>query len=244
MTVKTLIFVIYIVLILCIAHTLSLYVDNHEDDNVRYQGFYISSSMPIPRSDMTANSFLYDFPDNLGERIYVIGGCTKDQKCFYVKESDPSMGITCYCPEITNSCLYFILSTETWHSCASAPRNRTRHMAAFVNNKLYLAGGRKVAADAFALDDIIQEIDEYDPITNSWSTPFFWKNATSDGSAFAVGNLLYLVGGYNYYYDKTAGSLTTIDVTTGAINENLPRFVFIHSLSNYLIRLTWIVDVE
>jgi hypothetical protein len=209
---------------LCLLLLLCSYpVHAYEDDTVNYQGFYISSSMPSARSDMTANTFLYDHPDNLGERIYLIGGCTKDQQCLYTNEAVPSLGISCYCPEITNACTYFILSTQTWHSCAPAPRNRTRHMAAFVNDKLYVAGGRDVSASPFDLDDIIHEVDAYDPITDTWTSPFYWNNATSDGAAFAVGNLLYLVGGYDYFYSETAGYLTTIDVTTGVFNQNLPK---------------------
>lgn len=96
-------------------------------------------------------------------------------------------------------------------------------MAAFVNNKLYVAGGRKVAASPVALDELVYEIDVYDPIADSWTTPYYWNNATSDGAAFAVGNMLYLVGGYDYSYSETAGYLTSLNVSSGVFDHNLPR---------------------
>jgi hypothetical protein len=84
-------------------------------DDVDYQSFTETTPMPYPLSDMTATIF-----EDLG-RIYLVGGCTKNQDC--------SLGATsCYCPEITNGCIYFRLSDESWSKCSPAPRARFRHM--------------------------------------------------------------------------------------------------------------------
>jgi N-acetylneuraminic acid mutarotase len=86
-----------------------------------------------------------------------------------------------------------------------------------VGSKLYLAGGRTLT------DDLITAIDVYDPVLNSWTTPFFWTNATatSDGAAFGYKELLFIVGGYTASYD-TPGVLTSLNTVTGIFSTNYP----------------------
>lgn len=96
------------------------------------------------------------------------------------------------------------------------PRSRYRHMAARVGNYLYVAGGRTLN------DSLIPEIDRYDPRTDTWEANVFtWPDVTSDGGAFAVDDLLYLVGGYDGAYN-TLANLTALNTSNGEWIVDLP----------------------
>jgi hypothetical protein len=120
------------------------------------------------------------------------------------------MSAGCYCSEITSICDYYLPERDVWSSnCASAPVQRYRHAWAKVNDLIYLAGGRDV------VDNLIQTIDIYNPLTNTWGTSLSWPNATSDLVAFGHGSDLFLIGGYNQNYDALATVVryNTIDQT-------------------------------
>ncbi len=89
------------------------------------------------------------------------------------------------------------------------------YIAANVGGKLVLAGGRTLE------DNLITTVDVFDPVTNTWSTPFDWANATSDGVAFGANNTLFLVGGYDAYYN-TMPTLTSLNILTGEWDFSLP----------------------
>jgi hypothetical protein len=161
--------------------------------------------MPIKRSDMTAVPVYDSF---IEPRIYLFGGCISDQICQFDTAKNISAG--CYCSEITSICDYYLPETDAWsNQCASAPIPRYRHAWAKINDLIYLVGGRDV------VDNLIQTIDIYNPVTNSWGTSFSWPNATSDLVAFGHGSDLYLVGGYdqNYAALSTVIRYNTIDQT-------------------------------
>ena len=81
---------------------------------------------------------------------------------------------------------------------------------------MYVAGGRTLE------DALIPEIDRYNPVTGVWeSNVFTWPNATSDGGAFAVDDLLYFVGGYDAAYN-TLATLTALNTTSGEWIVDLP----------------------
>lgn len=147
-----------------------------------------NAQLPFPRSDMSATTHVG--ADQVTS-IYVVGGCSANQIL-----GPPDMYI---CPEITDKCTAFVPSTNSHTACASAPRARYRHAAANVNGKVWLVGGRDAA------DKLITEIDVYDPATNTWTTPYVWKEATSDLAAFTHQSILFLVGGYEA--DYTASNL-------------------------------------
>lgn len=92
-----------------------------------------------------------------------------------------------------------------------------------IDNKIYIAGGRQLSENYYTLDELVHEIDVYDPATNSWSTPFNWTDPYSDGAAFGYDGTLYLVGGYDYYYSETLGWLVSLDVNSGDWNFDLPK---------------------
>jgi len=107
--------------------------NNNNDDDINYHGFYTTTTLPYGRSDMTSTTITITVNGIPEERIYLIGGCIQNQQCYYNNISVISEGISCYCPMITNGCTYFVTLTETWYPCASAPRNRYRHMEALVS---------------------------------------------------------------------------------------------------------------
>lgn len=155
-------------------------------------------------SDMVATTFpgyLYSTSD--GPRIYISGGCVSNQVCV----SD-----NCFCTELTNKTIYFTPETSTYHTnVADMPRQRYRHMAARVEQYLYLFGGRDLS------DKLVKEIDRYDTVTNTWSTlPETWVNATSDGVAFSQnqGHLIYVVSGYFQNYTNS-NELHVFNTTSG-----------------------------
>jgi hypothetical protein len=116
----------------------------------------------------------------------------------------------CYCQSITDKVIYFTPEDNKWFTATSVmPRSRYRHMTAKVGKYLYVVGGRNLD------DSLIQEIDRYDPQADTWeSNVFTWSNATSDGGAFAVDDLLFLVGGYDGIYN-TLANLTALNTTSG-----------------------------
>lgn len=140
--------------------------------------------LPFARSDMTATVSKATGDD----QIYLVGGCSKDQGF----NTDANMYM---CPELTNKCTIFIPADNKHVDCAPAPRERYRHAAANIEGKIWVVGGRTLA------DDLIPEIDVYDPVTDTWTTPYVWPNATSDLAAFAQDASLFLVGGYTASYD-------------------------------------------
>mmetsp|Transcript_33399 Transcript_33399/g.34030 ORF Transcript_33399/g.34030 Transcript_33399/m.34030 type:complete len:442 (-) Transcript_33399:195-1520(-) len=192
------------------------HVEGHEEDISEFVGFHQKSQMPHGLSDMTANVFPAHLftGDNEGARIYIAGGCSKDQFCYPTG---------CYCSEITNALYYFAPEVDKWYTnLPAAPTARYRHMSAVVNNKLYLLGGRHLN------DSLIYTVDIFDPVQAQWQASIRWNNPTSDGGAFSVGDKLYVVGGYDQYY--TASNTTSgvaqfhmLDTSTNLWNTSLPQ---------------------
>eukprot|EP01041_Mallomonas_annulata_P013639 gene13639-28960_t len=198
-----------------------------DSDNPGYVGFFQAAPMPIPRSDMTVTLFPSEtFADNLGPRIYLTGGCIGGNFCSYKNESVPTLGWNCYCDEITSSIMYFTPKDGKWKSnLPNAPTARYRHMAARVDNLLYILGGRSL------YDDLILTVDIFNTLTNSWLTPLQWTKAVSDGTAFNVDSKIYLVGGYEQNYNQSSiatdsrgsDALVSFDTITKSWDYTLPR---------------------
>ena len=111
-------------------------------------------SLPYPVSDMSAVT--------LGRKIYLMGGCVKDQE--YIKELGFSV-----CPEITSKSLAFVPETKKFEVLPPAPNARYRHAALAVGTKIYLAGGRTVD------DSIIKSIDVFDTVKGTWGASIPWS---------------------------------------------------------------------
>ena len=159
--------------------------------------------MPVARSDLSATVVTVGGMD----KIFLFGGCSKDQKE--------------YCEEVTKRCDVFDPVTKQWNdgiTCKELPRARYRHAAVSVRNKIYLIGGTD------ATEKEIKVIDVYDPSTNTWAEFGTWEEATSDLAAFARGDDIYIVGGYDQP-DYTAQSAIWKFSTskTGSFKNNLAK---------------------
>jgi hypothetical protein len=174
-----------------------------------YRGFNDIAPMPIAVSDMTATIIeKTEFQDQLGPRVYVIGGCSGNQLC--------PPGEFCYCTEVTNTCNIFFIETQSWKSCPSLPLiARCRHSATYFQGKIYLFGGRDVA------DAVVQEVEIFDVASGAWLESLNWKNATSDGGAFTDETSIYLIGGYDANYAPLA-TLTQFTPSSTIWNTDLP----------------------
>ena len=198
-------------------------------DDSAYAGFHDVADMPLARSDHTVTLFdSAHYNDVYGPRIYIAGGCSSDQYCSTYDQACPSYAgnagqnvcVTCWCSDTTDSVVYYNPEvgkfTTVVPATAVKPTKRYRGQAAGLGSKLYLFGGRDLN------DKVIQTIDVLETKTNTWTIYTVGAGAaaklkkfavpTSDGGAFSKGGLVYLVGGYDAYYNQSS-YLYSIDFT-------------------------------
>lgn len=157
--------------------------------------------LPQPLSDMSAT---YDSATN---HIYLVGGCDDPQGNAYRKESDMYA-----CTSLTAKTWAYNPDDGVFLPLDDAPRKRYRHTAANVEGKIWVLGGRTVT------DELITEIDVYDPISKTWSTvgtlpPELQR---SDQASFADGAFLYILGGYDAAYTASK-SLVKVDTAASEL---------------------------
>jgi hypothetical protein len=169
---------------------------------VKYRGFNDVAMMSLSRSDLTAT--LVD--DGSKARVYINGGCTSPQVC-------PPQDF-CYCTEITSACSIFYPDTLSWSTCQSAPRNRSRHVDVYFDNKVYLFGGRDIS------DSLVEEVDIYDISSDEWLPPLLWSSPSSDLGVFLEDDSIYLIGGYDSSYAPLS-RLVKFTVSSGLWNYSL-----------------------
>jgi len=147
---------------------------------------FLETKLPKPLSDMTATYAEFT------SKIYIFGGCDSlngNERASF----DPTLFI---CGKVTDSAYAFDPMEESFVGLTSMPRERYRHSASLVNGKIWVVGGRNLE------DEIVLEVDVYDPTTNTWETPTTLPSAIgrSDFGMFSVKEYLYLVGGYDSQY--------------------------------------------
>lgn len=145
-------------------------------------------------------------------KIFVIGGENETQTLNIVEEYDPS--------------------TNTWRSRASMPTART-HLVAVTgsNGKIYVIGGCKslLPPNTIYCNSVSDDVEEYDPLTDSWTvrakmpTPRYWLAAAAYGNG-----KIYAIGGYNGY--QRLSTVEEYDPATDAWQSQTslptPRFGF------------------
>jgi len=140
------------------------------------------ATMPFARSDLTA--------DTVNGMIYLTGGCNAMQLCNFTDDS-------CSCLSITNNTLMFDPSTYTFTPLPDMPIPRYRHISCVWRDSIYYIGGRTLPAD-----DIIYQVDMFNTTTLTWHTqetqapPYLG----SDNACFVLGDIIYVMGGYNADY--------------------------------------------
>jgi len=130
----------------------------------------------------------------LGDSIILTGGCLGPQA---------RTGAACdsfSCQEITALVEAYFPSNNSFVRLPDMPRKRYRHSSEVINNILYVIGGRDLT------DQIIPQVDFYNPATNQWNTSgITLDNWSSDFSTFTRNDLIYLVGGYYADYTVCSG---------------------------------------
>ena len=209
-------FVLHTVLSLSVAfhhHEEDLLSSNDDIYIAGYSGFNDQQPMPVARSDITSTLF-YANENKFGvDAIYVVGGCDADQFC---QVNSTSGALFCNCGHVTDLCLVYFPSLDSWEHCASLPTPRFRHSWAKTQGKLYLLGGCDINGTN------ILTVDAYDPMLDVWSTPFNWTTATTNGIAFGVNNTIYQVGGYDSNFNAV-DTMNALDLDTGVWNYSLPK---------------------
>ena len=89
-------------------------------------------------------------------------------------------------------------STNTWTALADAPRSRDHFHASLIDNKIYLAGGRKSGFGGSTFAATVPEVDVYDINNGIWSTLPASSNIPTPragASAVVLNNELLVIGG-------------------------------------------------
>ncbi|TCZ67481.1 malectin domain-containing carbohydrate-binding protein [Flaviaesturariibacter aridisoli] len=135
-------------------------------------------------------------------KIYLVGGITDGHWAGWVKwfdEYDPA--------------------TNTWRTLPDAPRERDHVQVVVVNNKLYVAGGRRSsAATGQDLDFAVAQVDVFDFNSNTWSTLPAGSNLPtlrSGASNVVLGNELIVIGGESAAQTAAHVQTEALNVSTG-----------------------------
>ena len=112
------------------------------------------------------------------------------------------------------------LKTNQWTRLADAPRARDHFQAAVVNNKIYVAGGRRSSGATKQVFDLtIAEVDVFDLATEKWSTlPSPTGNLPSLRAgcmSLGVGPLLLVAGGESVTQPHAYSQIEALDTRTG-----------------------------
>jgi hypothetical protein len=136
-------------------------------------------------------------------KIYLVGGITDGHWAGWVKwfdEYDPA--------------------TNTWRTLPDAPRERDHVQVTIINNKLYVAGGRRSSASTnqdFELT--VPEVDVFDFATSTWSTLPSSSNIPTPragASNVVLGNEVIVIGGESGLQVAAHAETEALNVTTGS----------------------------
>ena len=122
------------------------------------------------------------------------------------------------------------LKTKEWSRLPDAPRARDHFQAALVNNKIYVAGGRRSSAATKQVFDLtVAEVDVFDLATATWSTlpppagnlPRLRAGTMSLG----VGPLLLVAGGESVTQPHAYTQIEAFDTRSGtwSLHSNFAR---------------------
>ena len=111
-------------------------------------------------------------------------------------------------------------STNSWKSLTDAPRPRDHFQAAVIENKLYLAGGRRTSGSTNELYNLtVPEVDVYDFLTGEWNTLPPGSNIPTEraGAAIAViENELIVMGGESIAQSTAHKETEALNVKTNS----------------------------
>mmetsp|Transcript_9032 Transcript_9032/g.22036 ORF Transcript_9032/g.22036 Transcript_9032/m.22036 type:complete len:445 (-) Transcript_9032:196-1530(-) len=174
-------------------------------DNAKVDFQWSETKLPFPLSDLMANYVPGPNGDDDNGFVIITGGCNslKGNERANFGEADLFA-----CFGTSRVTLKFDPFSETFEIMAEAPHERQRHGAAVIGGKVYVVGGRD------SNDELVASIDCFDPQANEWKTigqvPEYIL--TSDLTAWAWGDYLYVAGGFAADY-TAVGNTYRIDLS-------------------------------
>ena len=153
------------------------------------------ADMPTPRRGLGAAV--------VGNALYAIGGSAGTAPC----SGTPLATVERY-----------DIETDTWSTVAPLPSPRSDLAAVAHGGKIYVFGG--CLGTLAAIDDV----DVYDPVTDTWSTaPADLPTARSSMyGAAAKGNRIYVIGGQNGGVQLTTNEFYTVPSDTWSTDTPMP----------------------
>jgi len=146
---------------------------------------------PIPTNRALASA------DVIDGKLYVVGGCINSD-C----NSSPTNRLEMYDP-----------ATNSWTTKTSMPTARAAMTAGVIAGKLYVVGGFRFCSGSCP---IINTLEVYDPVTNSWTTKAPMPTARAQMGGAVIDGKLYVIGGTT---NGTApGRLATLEVYDPSTN--------------------------
>jgi len=167
------------------------------EDNIEFS--FNDVSLPFPISDTTSNYMEGELGDEDGF-IIITGGCDSEKGNERIEQH------LFACSSTSNKTLKFDPYANSFMEMAEMPNQRQRHASAVIDGKLYVVGGRD------SLDNIVPQIDSFDPRTNKWTMIGNLPEAflTSDLTAWSWNNYMYVTGGFVQNY-TAVGTTFRID---------------------------------
>ena len=98
------------------------------------------------------------------------------------------------CCVTVNSVFSYDPATNTWATKATMPTKRQSPASGVIAGKFYVAGGVKLPDSGFIFD-VLDNLEAYDPVSNSWTTLAAMPTARSSAGAGVVNGILYVIGG-------------------------------------------------
>ena len=135
---------------------------------------------------------------SLGGSVYVLGGATATEGC--------SASMDIYDP-----------ATNSWSAAATWPRPRCAAAVAEHNDRLFVVGGFSIVGGVAIYSN---EVDSYDPGTDSWQTETPMPTARASLGAAVVDGILYAIGG-----STASGVVPTVEALVTTTLNSAPTAV-------------------
>lgn len=189
-------------------------------------GFLVVDAAPVPTArvdvydaERDAWSTVPDYPLHIHHSVAV-----PYQGSLYVLG-----GLTTAAFQPTQLAFRFDAGTRQWLPIAPLPVPRGAHVAALVEDKIYVAAGR-------GLQGHLTQVDAYDPRTDRWETlPRAIPTVRDHTSAAAVGGKLYVLGGDVAGHGENTDAAEAFDPATGQWSKIPP----VPTLRGSLVAVSW-----
>ncbi|MEL6751985.1 MAG: kelch repeat-containing protein, partial [Pseudomonadota bacterium] len=176
--------------------------------DTKTQSWRVLPKLPAARHHITLTA--------LAQNIYAVGGF--------------SGGFPDWKPE--PDAFVFNIASAAWRALPALPVARGEHVAAAVDGKLYIIGGRVAGtpgAAKFMDHRDTGRVDVFDPATNAWSRGIDAPTARNSAASGVIDGKIYVVGGRQFLAQPNGsvanvnvGSLEVFDPKTGLWSRRAP----------------------